>query len=257
MSLIWIGIPVILILLSAVKILPEWDRGVILQFGRFVGVRGPGLIFLIPFVEKLIRVDTRTVTMDIQPQDIISKDNVSLKVNAVIYFRVLEPSQAITKIEDYYFATSQLSQTTLRSVLGQYEMDDLLSNREKLNHTLQEILDHATEPWGIKITTVEIKQIDLPSSMQRAMARQAEAERERRAKVISAEGELERASKLAEAAETMSSSSALFLAYLQTLTEVSGESSQLLVMPLPMDLIEPFMKHRGKTAPVGVGPQKV
>ena len=206
MSLIWIGIPVILILLSAVKILPEWDRGVILQFGRFVGVRGPGLIFLIPFVEKLIRVDTRTVTMDIQPQDIISKDNVSLKVNAVIYFRVLEPSQAITKIEDYYFATSQLSQTTLRSVLGQYEMDDLLSNREKLNHTLQEILDHATEPWGIKITTVEIKQIDLPSSMQRAMARQAEAERERRAKVISAEGELERASKLAEAAETMSSS---------------------------------------------------
>ncbi len=234
----------VMILLSAIKILPEWDRGVILQFGRYVGMRGPGIIFLIPFVERIIRVDTRTVTMDIQPQDIISKDNVSLKVNAVIYFRVLDPSQAITKVEDYYFATSQLAQTTLRSVLGQYEMDDLLSNRDKINHTLQEILDRSTEPWGIKITTVEMKQIDLPSTMQRAMARQAEAERERRAKVISAEGELERASKLAEAANNMSSSSALFLAYLQTLTEISGESSKLLVIPLPMDMLEPFVRSK-------------
>lgn len=229
-------------LASMIKILPEWDRGVVLRFGRFAGVRGPGLIILIPFVERLIRVDTRIVTMDIKPQDIITRDNVSMKVNAVIYFRVLNPMDAITKVEDYYFATSQLSQTTLRSVLGQYEMDDLLSNREKINHTLQEILDTATESWGIKITSVEMKQIDLPSEMQRAMARQAEAERERRAKIISADAELERAAKLAEASQKLSESPAsLSLAYLQSLREISGEGSRTIVFPLPLDIIKPFL----------------
>lgn len=235
---------VVLILTSMIRILPEWDRGVVLRFGRFVGVRGPGLIILIPGVERLIRVDTRTVTMDIQPQDVITQDNVSMKVNAVLYFRILNPELAITAVEDYYFATSQLSQTTLRSVLGQYEMDDLLSNRDKINHTLQEILDQATEPWGIKISSVEMKQIDLPPEMQKAMARQAEAERERRAKVISAEGEVQRAEKLAQASTTLSSSpSALQLAYLQSLNEISdGSNTKTIVFPVPMDLLKPFMK---------------
>ncbi|MCB0414779.1 MAG: slipin family protein, partial [Bdellovibrionales bacterium] len=210
-----------MILISSIKILPEWDRGVVLRFGRFQGVRGPGLIILIPGVERMIRVDTRTVTMDIQPQDVITQDNVSMKVNAVLYFKIVNPEAAINNIEDYYFATSQLAQTTLRSVLGKYEMDDLLSNRDKINHSLQEILDEATEPWGIKVTAVEMKQIDLPAEMQRAMARQAEAERERRAKVISDEGELQRSEKLAEASRKLSDSpSALQLAYLQALGEV-------------------------------------
>lgn len=196
----------IIILFSVIKILPEWERGVVLRFGRSIGVRGPGLIYLIPGVERLIRVDTRTITMDIQPQDVITLDNVSMKVNAVIYFRVMDPEAAITKVEDYYFATSQLAQTTLRSVLGQYQMDDLLSSRDRINHALQEILDKATEPWGIKVTVVEMKHIDLPKEMQRAMARQAEAERERRAKVISAEGELQRSEKLAQASRKLAES---------------------------------------------------
>lgn len=234
---------ILVLLFSVVKILPEWERGVILRFGRSIGVRGPGLIILIPGVEKLIRVDTRTVTMDIKPQDVITFDNVSMKVNAVIYFRVVEPEKAVTQIEDFLFATSQLGQTTLRSVLGQYQMDDLLSNREKINHTLQEILDKSTEPWGIKVSVVEVKHIDLPKEMQRAMARQAEAERERRAKVIHADGEFQRAEKLKDASEIISKSpSALQLAYLQALQEVSGEGSRTIVLPIPIDLFKPFME---------------
>lgn len=237
----------IVILGSIFKILPEWERGVVLQLGRFVDVRGPGLIIIIPGIQRLIRVDTRVSTMDVQPQDVITRDNVSLKVNAVVYFRVVQPENAITRVEDYYFATSQLAQTTLRSTLGQYQMDEILSNRDQINHTLQEILDRATEPWGIKVTTVEVKNIDLPKEMQKAMARQAEAERERRAKVISAEGEVERAAKLSEASRTLASSpSALQLAYLQTLVEISGEKSSTIVFPLPMDVLRPFLEGSNK-----------
>ncbi|MFN7262733.1 MAG: slipin family protein [Pseudobdellovibrionaceae bacterium] len=239
-----IGLIVIaaVVLSSAIKILPEWERGVILRFGRSVGIRGPGLIILIPFVERIIKVDTRTIAMDVQPQDIITKDNVSMKVNAVVYFKVVAPEEAITKVEDFYFATSQLAQTTLRSVLGQYQLDEALSQRDKINHALQNILDKQTEPWGIKISMVELKHIDLPKEMQRAMAREAEAERERRAKVISAEGELQRAQKLADASNTLASSpTALQLAYLQTLTEIAGDKSSTIVFPLPMDLLKPIM----------------
>ncbi|HEX7673672.1 MAG TPA: slipin family protein [Bdellovibrio sp.] len=228
---------------SMVKILNDWERGVVLRLGRAVGVRGPGLILLIPFVERMMKIDTRTVAMDVQPQDVITKDNVSMQVNAVVYFKVVSPLEAITKVEDYYFATSQLAQTTLRSVMGQYPLDDVLEHRDKINATLQGILDKHTEAWGIKVTMVEVKQIDLPKEMQRAMAREAEAERERRAKVISAEGELQRAQKLAEASTTMSSSpSALQLAYMQTLTEIAGDKSNTVIFPLPMDLIKPFME---------------
>ncbi|MDE0091910.1 MAG: slipin family protein [Oligoflexia bacterium] len=234
---------IFVVVVSAIKILPEWERGVVLRFGRSVGVRGPGLIILVPGVERLLRVDTRTVTMDIKPQDVITFDNVSMKVNAVIYFRVVEPEKAVTQVEDFFFATSQLAQTTLRSVLGQYQMDDLLSSREKINHTLQEILDKATEPWGIKVSVVEVKHIDLPKEMQRAMAKQAEAERERRAKVINAEGEFQRAEKLKQASEIISQSpAALQLAYLQALQEVTGEGKSTVILPLPIDLVKPFMK---------------
>ena len=234
---------VLLLVFQMFKILSEWERGVILRFGRFTGVRGPGLILLIPLVEKMIRVDTRTIATDIKPQDVITFDNVSMKVNAVIYFRVIDPEKAITQVEDFFFATNQLAQTTLRSVLGQYQMDDLLANREKINHTLQDILDKATEPWGIKVSVVEVKHIDLPKEMQRAMARQAEAERERRAKVISAEGEFQRAEKLRGASEILSKSpAAIQLAYLQALTEVTSEGTKTLVLPIPIDFLTPFMK---------------
>lgn len=240
---LYILIAVFILAFQAIKILPEWERAVILRFGRSMGIRGPGLIIVIPLVEKIIRVDTRTVTMDIKPQDVITFDNVSMKVNAVIYFRVVEPEKAITQVEEFYFATSQLAQTTLRSVLGQYQMDDLLSNRDKINHTLQEILDKATEPWGIKVSVVEVKHIDLPKEMQRAMARQAEAERERRAKVISAEGEFQRAEKLKDASVIISKSpAAIQLAYLQTLTEMNNEGTKTIILPLPLDLVKPFIK---------------
>ena len=227
---------------SMVKILNEWDRGVVLRLGKAVDVRGPGLIILIPFIERMIKVGTRTIAMDVQPQDVITKDNVSMQVNAVVYFKVVSPMEAITKIEDYYFATSQLAQTTLRSVMGQYPLDDVLEHRDKINSALQGILDKHTEAWGIKVTMVEVKQIDLPKEMQRAMAREAEAERERRAKVISAEGEVQRAEKLAAASVTLASSpSALQLAYLQTLTEIAGDKSNTVIFPLPLDIIRPFM----------------
>ena len=235
---------IVIVVASTIRILSEWERGVILRFGRSMGIRGPGLIFVIPLVEKMIRIDTRTITMDIQPQDVITKDNVTLKVNAVIYFRVIGPEMAVTQVEDFFFATSQLAQTTLRSVLGQYQLDELLTSRDKINQSLQEILDKSTEPWGIKITLVEVKHIDLPKEMQRAMAREAEAERERRAKVISAEGELQRSEMLAKASNELASSpSALQLAYLQTLTEVSGEGTSTIILPLPLDMVKPFIEN--------------
>lgn len=226
---------------SAVKILPEWERGVVLRLGRSIGIRGPGLILLIPGVEKIVRIDTRTVTMDVPAQDVITQDNISLKVNAVIYFRVVDPEGAVTRVMDYYFATSQLAQTTLRSVMGQYQMDEVLAHRDKINQSLQVILDKATEAWGIKISTVEVKNIDLPKEMQSAMARQAEAERERRAKVISAEGEFQRAQKLKEASDILSSNpAAIQLAYLQALNEISGEGTKTIVFPIPIDLLKAF-----------------
>ncbi len=247
MNFIYLIIGIVFVASTVIKILPEWERGVILRFGRSVGVRGPGLIFLIPGVERIYRVDTRTVTMDIKPQDVITFDNVSMKVNAVIYFRVVDTEKSITQVEDYLFATSQLAQTTLRSVLGQYHMDDLLSSRDKINQTLQEILDKATEPWGIKVSVVEVKHIDLPREMQRAMARQAEAERERRAKVISAEGEFQRAEKLKGAAQIMEKNpAAIQLAYLQAMTEVTGEGKQTIVFPIPIDLFKPFVEMMEK-----------
>lgn len=233
-----------LIILSAmVKILPEWERGVILRLGRSVGVRGPGLIILIPGLERIVKVDTRTITMNVDPQDVITKDNVSMQVNAVVYFKVIEPEAAITKVEDYYFATSQLAQTTLRSVMGQFQMDDVLEHRDKINQSLQGILDKHTAAWGIKVALVEVKQIDLPKEMQRAMAREAEAERERRAKVISAEGELQRAQKLADASTTIANApAAMQLAYLQTLTEISNDKTNTVIFPLPIDLLKPFLE---------------
>ncbi len=240
-SLIWIFI-ILAFLGSAIKILPEWERGVVLRLGRSKGIRGPGVIILIPGIERLVRVDTRTVTMDIPPQDVITQDNISLKVNAVLYFRVVDPEGAVTRVMDYLFATSQLAQTTLRSVLGQYQMDEVLAQRDKINHSLQAILDKATEAWGIKVSNVEIKNVDLPKEMQLAMARQAEAERERRAKVISADGEYQRAEKLRDASNILASSpTALQLAYLQTMSELGGEGTRTIILPLPMELVRPLM----------------
>lgn len=242
MSIGMLGVLALVLITSVVKILSEWERGVILRFGRCIGVRGPGLIFLIPGAERIIRIDTRTITMDIQPQDVITKDNVTLKVNAIVYFRVMEPELAITQVEDFYFATSKLAQTTLRSVVGQFELDSLLGNRDQINQSVQTILDKATEPWGIKIAVVEVKDIDLPKEMQRAMAKEAEAERERRAKVISAEGEFQRSEMLMQASNKLAKSpSALQLAYLQALKEVSNEGKTTIIMPIPIDLFKPFM----------------
>lgn len=231
-----------MIAFSAIKILNEYERGVVFRLGRLVATRGPGLIFLIPGVEKMIKVSLRLVTLDVPPQDIITRDNVSVKVNAVVYFRVMTPEKAIVEVENYLYATSQLAQTTLRSICGEAELDDLLSEREKLNVSLQEILDKQTESWGIKVANVEIKHIDLPDEMKRAMAKQAEAERERRAKVIHAAGEFEASAKLAEAANVMSNPVALQLRYLQTLTEVAAEKNSTTIFPLPIDLIRPFME---------------
>ena len=233
----------LLFLSAAIKILREYERGVIFRLGRVINTKGPGLIIIIPIVDKLIRVSLRLVAMDVPPQDVITKDNVSVKVNAVIYFRVMEPNNAIIEVENYLFATSQLAQTTLRSVCGQVELDELLAERDKINTTLQSILDKHTDPWGIKVSNVEVKHIDLPQEMQRAMAKQAEAERERRAKVINAEGEHQAASKLKLAAEIIEDFPyALQLRYLQTLREVSAESNSTTLFPIPIDLFEPFFK---------------
>jgi len=239
----------IIILSSAIKVLREYERGVIFRLGRLIGgsgIKGPGLILLIPVIDKMVKVSLRTIVLDVPPQDIITQDNVSIKVNAVVYFRVVEPQHAIVQVENFLAATSQISQTTLRSVLGQSELDDLLSQREKINHKLQQIIDAQTEPWGIKVTNVEVKQIDLPQEMQRAMAKQAEAERERRSKVIAAEGEFQASKKLAEAAEVLSSQpSALTLRYLQTLREIATEKNSTTIFPVPIDLLKPFLKGSG------------
>ncbi len=244
-SILTYGAILLAIASACIKILPEWDRSVLLILGRSSGIKGPGLVFIIPGIMRLIRVDTRTITMDVPPQDVITKDNVTLKVNAVIYFRIVDPESAITKVEDYYFATSQLAQTTMRSVLGQYELDDILSKRENINHSLQEILDKTTEAWGVKIANVELKNIDLPKEMQVAMARQAEAERERRAKVISAEGEFERATKLKDAAVILEGSpAALPLAYLQALNEFASEGTKTVIFPVPIDILKPFYQNK-------------
>jgi regulator of protease activity HflC (stomatin/prohibitin superfamily) len=244
-SLISIVIFLVLLISNMVKVLREYDRGVIFRLGRLTGVRGPGLILLIPFVEKMVKVGLRTVAFDVPPQDIITRDNVSVKVNAVLYFRVVEPGKAVVEVEDYMYATSQLAQTTLRSVLGESELDQLLSEREELNKSLQDILDRQTDPWGIKISMVEIKHVDLPQEMQRAMARQAEAERERRAKIITAEGEFQAAQKIADAAAIIGREpAALQLRFLGTLTEVAAENNSTVVFPVPIDMLTAFMKSR-------------
>jgi len=235
---------IILFLSAAVKILREYERGVVFRLGRVLkSTKGPGLVIIIPIIDKLIRVSLRLVAMDVPPQDVITKDNVSIKVNAVIYFRVMDPNNAIIEVENYLFATSQLAQTTLRSVCGQVELDELLSERDRINTRLQEILDKHTDPWGIKVSNVEVKHIDLPQEMQRSMAKQAEAERERRAKVINAEGEFQAAGKLAEAAKTIQDFPyALQLRYLQTLREVAAEGNSTTLFPIPIDLFKPFFK---------------
>ncbi|MGE4544968.1 MAG: slipin family protein [Pedobacter sp.] len=231
-----------LILSSAIKVIYEYERGVVFRLGRFSGVKGPGLRFIIPVVDRLMKISLRTVAMDVPPQDVITKDNVSIKVNAVIYFRVVHPEKSIIEVENYLYATSQLAQTSLRSVLGQSELDELLAHRDSINRHLQEILDRQTDPWGVKVSNVEIKHVDLPVEMQRAMARQAEAERERRSKVIHAEGEYQAAQKLTDAAEIIASQpGALQLRYLQTLTEVATENSSTVIFPFPLDLVKPFL----------------
>jgi regulator of protease activity HflC (stomatin/prohibitin superfamily) len=234
---------VVILIINIVKVLKEYERGVVFRLGRLIPVKGPGLVIIWPIIDKLVRVSLRTITMDVPAQDIITLDNISVKVNAVVYFKVVHPDKAITEIEDFYTATSQISQTTLRSVLGQSQLDDLLAKRDQLNSELQKIIDEQTEPWGIKVTTVEVKNVDLPTEMQRAIAKQAEAERERRAKIIHAEGEAQAAMKLAEAAQVIGKEPmALTLRYLQTLTEVAADKNSTIIFPLPIDLIEPFFK---------------
>jgi len=236
---------VVMFLAAAIRILNEYERAVIFRLGRIIPTKGPGLIILIPLVDRMVRVDTRTVTMDVPSQDIITRDNVSIKVNAVVYFRVVDSMKAIVEVENYLYATSQLAQTTLRSVVGEAELDELLAHREKINHQLQSILDSATDPWGIKVSNVEVKHVDLPQEMQRAMAKQAEAERERRAKVIGAQAEYEAATKLAEAAEIMSNRPiTLQLRYLQTLADIATENNSTTIFPIPIDLFRAFIEKK-------------
>ena len=242
-QIVLIVVLAILFLSSALKVVREYDRGVIFRLGRLVGSKGPGLIILIPIIDKMVKVSLRVVTMDIPTQDIITKDNVSVKVNAVLYFRVVSPEKAIVDVEDYIFATGQLAQTTLRSILGQVELDELLSKREEINEQLQRIVDEQTDPWGVKVSLVELKHVDLPQEMQRAMAKQAEAERDRRAKIIHAEGEFQASEKLAKAAEIIGRQpAALQLRYLQTLTEVAAENNSTLIFPLPIEFLKAFAK---------------
>jgi regulator of protease activity HflC (stomatin/prohibitin superfamily) len=230
---------------SAIKILREYERGVVFRLGRLIAAKGPGIIFLIPFVDKMVKVSLRTIAMDVPPQDVITRDNVSVKVNAVIFFRVVDPRSAVVQVEDFLYATSQISQTTLRSVLGQVELDDLLASRDKINQQLQRIIDEQTDPWGVKVTTVEVKHVDLPQDMQRAMSKQAEAERERRAKVINAEGEFQAAERLAQAAQVLAGTPiAVQLRFLQTMREVASERNTTTFFPVPLDLFEPFLNAR-------------
>jgi len=240
-----VAIILILLLISAIKVLREYERGVIFRLGRLIGAKGPGIFLIIPIIDRIVKVSLRIIAMDIPPQDIITKDNVSVKVNAVLYFRVIDPNKAIVEVEDFLYATSQLAQTTLRSVLGQAELDELLSARDKINKELQQIIDDHTDPWGIKVSLVEVKHVDLPAEMQRAMARQAEAERERRAKVIHAEGEFQASQTLSDAAEIMGKHpQALQLRYLQTLTEVASENNSTTIFPVPIDFLEIFVRRK-------------
>jgi len=245
--LVSIAVVVFLILAAAIRILKEYERGVIFRLGRLIGSKGPGLIILIPFIDKMVKTTLRTVVMDVPPQDVITKDNVSVQVNAVIYFRIINPEKAIVEVENYVFATSQLAQTTLRSIVGQVELDELLGEREKINHELQKIIDNQSDPWGIKVSLVEVKHIDLPLEMKRAMAKQAEAERERRAKVINAEGEYQASERLSQAAKVISQYPvAIQLRFLQTLTEVSAENNSTTIFPVPIDLFRPFIESMTK-----------
>lgn len=235
------------ILSSAIKILKEYERGVVFRLGRIIPVKGPGLVIIWPIIDKLVRVSLRTVTFDVPSQDVITKDNITVKVNAVVYFRVMDPIKAITDVEDYFYATSQIAQTTLRSILGQSQLDDLLTKRDELNAELQKVIDFQTEPWGIKVTTVEVKNVDLPAEMQRAIAKQAEAERERRAKVIHADGEFQASQKLADAAQIIASQPmAMQLRFLGTLAEIATEKNSTIIFPVPIDLIKPFLEKAEK-----------
>ena len=249
-----VGIVLLIVLAAAVRILREYERGVIFRLGRLIAQKGPGLILLIPFIDQMVRVDLRTITLNVPPQEVITKDNVTVRVNAVAYFRVVDPNMAITEVENYLLATSQISQTTLRSVLGKAELDSLLSERERLNIELQQIIDEQTEPWGVKVSTVEVKDVELPTEMQRAIARQAEAERERRAKVISADGEFQASAKLSQAADVMSRNpTTLQLRYLQTLLEMGVNQNTTIVFPLPIDLLHAFVPRDG-SAPTPAPP---
>jgi regulator of protease activity HflC (stomatin/prohibitin superfamily) len=248
-SMLFLGFLVLVVLLNALRVVREYERLVVFRLGRLAGERGPGLVLLIPIVDRAVKVGLRTVTMDVPPQDIITKDNVSVKVNAVIYFNVMSASQAVNKVENYLYATSQLAQTTLRSILGQQELDELLSEREKFNQALQQVIDRQTENWGVKVTMVEVKNVDLPQDMQRAIARQAEAERERRAKVINAEGEYQASTRLAEAAAVLGREpAALQLRYLQTLAEIATENNSTTVFPVPVDFLKAFMSAAERRA---------
>lgn len=234
---------------SAIKILKEYERGVVFRLGRLIPVKGPGLVIIWPIIDKLVKVSLRTVAFDVPPQDVITRDNISVKVNAVVYFRVIDPTKAITAVEDFYYATSQISQTTLRSILGQSQLDDLLAKREDINAELQKVIDQQTEPWGVKVATVEVKNVDLPVEMQRAIAKQAEAERERRAKVIHAEGEFQASQKLADAAAIIATQPmAMQLRFLGTLAEIATEKNSTIIFPVPIDLLEPFIKKLKKEA---------
>ncbi len=247
MGFLFVIFLVLYFLSSAIKILKEYERGVVFRLGRIIPVKGPGLVIILPMVDRLVRVSLRTVTFDVPSQDIITKDNITVKVNAVVYFRVIDPIRAVTAVEDFFYATSQMAQTTLRSILGQSQLDDLLTKREDLNSELQKVIDLQTEPWGIKVTTVEVKNVDLPAEMQRAIAKQAEAERERRTKIIHADGEFQASQKLADAAQIIASQPmALQLRYLQTLVEVAAEKNSTTIFPVPIDLIKPFLDRLDK-----------
>jgi regulator of protease activity HflC (stomatin/prohibitin superfamily) len=249
-SLVAAVVVVLYFIFSAIKILREYERGVVFRLGRLIGAKGPGIFFLIPFVDKMVKVSLRTVAMDVPPQDVITRDNVSVKVNAVVFFKVMDPRAAVVQVEDYLYATSQIAQTTLRSVLGQVELDDLLASRDKINHQLQRIIDEQTGPWGVKVTEVAVKHVDLPQDMQRAMSKQAEAERERRAKVINAEGEFQAAERLAQAAQVLSTTPiAVQLRFLQTMREVASERNTTTFFPVPIDLFAPFMDARQRSTP--------
>ena len=253
-----LAVILLILLASSVRILREYERGVIFRLGRLIAQKGPGLILLIPIIDQMVRIDLRTVTLNVPPQEIITKDNVTVRVTAVAYFRVIDPNKAITEVENFLLATSQISQTTLRSVLGKAELDALLAERERLNADLQKIIDEQTEPWGVKVSTVEVKDVELPAEMQRAIARQAEAERERRAKVIAAEGEFQAAEKLGQAADIMSRNPAtLQLRYLQTLVEIGVNNSTTVVFPLPIDLLKPLLEpHAPGSVPSSPNPPK-